>query len=903
MLLWFLRVFVSFALWFRYRIRVKGLKELNKENLKRPGGILFLPNHPAMGVDPLSVVKSIWARFPVRPLIIEYMYYAPLVHSVMKRVNAIPVPNNEVSSNSIKRRRSEKALEEVVAGLKRGENFLLYPSGRLKDTGYEFVGGASGAHKVISENPDINIVLVRSVGFWGSSFSKAYTGKSPPFFPTIKRGIFKSLKNLIFFNPRRDIELEFKVAPEDFPRNGNRMEINRYLEEWYNRPEGLRDPKSDVIGEPLKQVSYSIWGKDILEPMPPEEEELDPEINLDKIPAEIKDKIRNKFAEIAEVPPEKIKDTMVISRDLGLDSLDLAELVLFIEEEFNVRGVPVVELSSIARTYAIASGQIVVADEEAPTHDLSAWSTPIPKKVIDLAEGKTIPEVFLNNAKAHFKQVACGDDRSGVLKYDRVLLGAILLSKHIRKMPGNHIGIMLPASVGATLAVLATQLAGKVPVMINWTVGPRHLQSVMEAAEIQTVLSSWAFIDRLNNVDLTCIDDQLVMLEDLRREITLPQKLSALFLSKKSPKTILKKLHLDQIDENDPAVVLFTSGTEAAPKGVPLSHKNLISNVRSVFKTVDIYSDDVFFSVLPPFHSFGLTAGIFLELLSGMRVAYYPIPTNGLGMANGVEKWKATIVCGAPSFLKGMLKMAESSQLQSLRWVVSGAEKAPPELYELIKRHGLPDIFKEGYGITECSPVLTLNRPGVNPVGVGQPVEGVEILVVHPETEEVMGVNEEGLVLVHGPNIFNGYLDKSLKSPFKHLQGKRWYNTGDLGFLDAKGRLTISGRLKRFIKVGGEMISLAAIENALLQMAPKYGWKLEEEGPSIAVCAKESPEGRTPIHVFTRFETTPAELNKALREAGFSNLVKISETKLLDEIPLMGTGKIAYRAIEAAHLV
>jgi long-chain-fatty-acid--[acyl-carrier-protein] ligase len=901
---WFLRWVTKIALWFRYRIKTKGLEKITRENLDKPGGVLFLPNHPAMGVEPMSVVQAIWKRFPVRPIVIEYMYYAPVVHSLMKYINAIPIPNNEVSSNSLKRIRSDKALEEAAKGLKEGDNFIIYPSGRLKDTGYEFIGGASGAHRIISQNPECNIVLVRSIGFWGSSFSKAYTGKSPPLFGTMWQGVKHTFKNLLFFNPRRDITIEFEIAPDDFPRYGERLEINRWLEEWYNRPEGLRDPDSDVIGEPLKRVSYSMWKEEYLEPKPPKvEEEDDPEINLDKIPEETKKKVIDKIAEVANVPPHEIKTSHIIASDLSIDSLDMAEIVLFLDDEFDVKGVPVIELTTVGRTMAIAAKQIVVTEDEVEIKDLSPWKKPVKEeRKLHVAPGSTIPEVFLNNCAIMGHEICCGDDRSGVMDFQRVKLGVVILADYIKDLPGDNIGIMLPASVGATLTLLACQLAGKVPVMMNWTLGPRHLGSIMEQAEIKRVLSSWAFIDRLGNIDLGSIDDEVVMLEDVKRSISLFQKIKGALISKKSTKSLLKRFKIDSLKEDDTAVILFTSGTESAPKGVPLSHKNLLSNIRSIEKTVDIFSTDIFFSVLPPFHSFGLTAGCLLGTLTGMRVCYYPNPTNGQGLAKGCEKWRPTVICGAPTFLKNMLKAGEPDNFKTLRWVVSGAEAAPKELYDLMEEAGNKDVLKEGYGVTECSPVLTVNRLEVEPKGVGQPLEDVEIMIVHPETHEKLPMGEEGLIIAKGPNVFSGYLNKVSKDPFVKVDGANWYNTGDLGYLDELNRLTITGRLKRFLKIGGEMVSLGAIESALYAQSSKQGWKLGDEGPSLAVVGKEQEEGKPKIVVVATFDATVDQINKALRDEGLSQIVKVTDFKQLDEIPLMGTGKIFYRELEDKYL-
>lgn len=889
-------LFLKFLLWFRYRVTVKGLENINPKTLNKPGGVLFLPNHSSVFVDPAVISAAVWFKYPLRPVIVEYMYYVPGIHMVMKFMNALPMPNNEVSTNSLKRKRSEKTVHNLVEALRNGDNFLIYPAGRLKDTPVEVVGGASAVHNILQALPNTNVVLVRTSGLYGSIFSKAFTGRTPPFFPTFWKGVKIALKNLLLFTPRRKVTVEFLPAPADFPVRGTRMEINKYLENWYNYPEG---PKTKQPGEAFALVPYTFWSKEL--PKIEKKHAQDEEIDLSAIPEEVQEKVISKLSDMTEFPKESIKPEMDLSSDLGLDSLDMSEFVVYLQDQFDVRVIPTRELTTVAKAMALAAKQFTYAEEEEEEIETIGWKKPAVKKKAEIAEGKTIPEVFLNRCAQQSKEAACADLRSGVLTYGTLKLRVILLAEIMRKLPGDHIGILLPASVAATVSILAAQLAGKVPVLINWTVGSRHLESVVKLSGIQCVLTSWSFVDRLVNVDLSPIEDHLLMFEDIRREMGLKDKLQAWWRSKKSTKSLLHLFQSDKKDEKDTAVLLFTSGTESQPKGVPLSHRNILSNLKSICATTDFYNDDVFFGILPPFHSFGLTASSLFGLLSGMRVAYSPDPTEGKKLAKGIERWGATVTCGAPTFLKKILRSATPEQLKTLRFLVTGAEKAPQDLFQLAEELGIGNTIFEGYGVTECSPVLTCNRPGVPAFGVGQPLPGVEVIIVNPETEEIVPTGSQGMIIARGPNVFSGYLNKDVKPPFITIQGESWYLTGDLGFLDELGRLTISGRLKRFIKVGAEMISLGAIEDALIEIAPKKGWALAEEAPSIAVCGREIPDEKPKIAVFTRFPVTLDEINKALRELGFSNLVKISLVKELQELPLMGTGKIHYRQLEASH--
>lgn len=890
------------ALWFRYRIKVEGLDNLTPETLNRSGGVLFLPNHPSYFIDPIVATLAVFPKFPIRPMIVEYMYYTPMIHGLMRFMDALPMPNFVSSSNSLKRKKSEKVIQTVINDLKHGQNFLIYPAGKVKHSAYEAVGGASAVQRILNEAPEANIVLVRIKGLWGSRFSRALAGGAPTLGAIFLESLKIIFKNLILFTPRREITVELVPAPADFPRNASRLEINKYLEGWYNKPDGLTKQEGDLPGDSLMLVSYSRW-KDEFLPVRQANDSPDKEVSIENIPKNVKEKIYHKLAELKECDPATITPEMTLSADLGLDSLDTADLITFLNDQFDVTGVPANELTTVGKVLAIASKQIecesVVEDDKG---DISKWMRPIEKKRVSIAPGDTIAEVFLNQCARAGNSIACADGRIGIQTYSQLKLRSILLAEYLRKLPGKYIGIMLPASVASNLLVLACELAGKVPLMVNWTVGPRHLESVVKLSDVRVVISSWAFIDRLENVDLTGVDDRLVMMEDVIRELSIFDKLKAYFRSKQSTQAIMKTFGIDKLGKDSEAVLLFTSGTESMPKGVPLSNNNILSNLRAALTFQEVFSDDVIFGILPPFHSFGFTVSGILGLLSGTRVFYSPDPTDGKRLANSFALWHITIMCSAPTFIKGMLKAATPEQLKTMRLCVTGAEKAPPELFEMLKNFGKPDCLIEAYGITECSPGLTMNPVGGHSKGVGVRLPGIELMIVHPETEEKLPVGQRGLILAKGPNVFNGYLNPGISSPFTTISGERWYKTGDLGFLDAEGILTISGRMKRFIKMGGEMVSLASIEDALLQMAPRKNWPTSDEGPSLAICAKETAGEKTKIFLFSRFEVSIDDVNNSLKEAGFSNLVKVSAVTKLPEIPIMGTGKINYRQLESEHL-
>jgi len=449
---------------------------------------------------------------------------------------------------------------------------------------------------------------------------------------------------------------------------------------------------------------------------------------------------------------------MDLSADLGMDSLDQADILSFLAEQYDVKGIQPGEVTSVGKTLQLAAGLIkpTKLQQDEVDHNMKVWNKKVSHKEISFPDGETLPEVFLRNCDRWPSKAACADVRTGVLTYRQLKMKVLILAEYIKTLPGENIGILLPSSVTANVCVLATQLAGKTPVMINWTVGPRHLDTVIEVSRIEKVLTSWAFLERVENVDFGPIDDMLVMLEELRNVLAIGDKIKGFSRSYKSADKLLRIFQGSKLTRESRAVILFTSGTEGMPKGVPLSHRNLISNMKAVIKTIKIYTDDVVYGFLPPFHSFGFTITGLLPLLGGMKVVYYPDPTDSAYLAKGIKEWGVSIIASAPTFIRGILSAADKDGLDSLRLVVSGAEKAPIGLTRWIKKE-TKATYAEGYGITECSPTVSVRIDGCADDGVGKPIADVELSIVHPEKHTVLPQGKRGLILVHGPNVFSGY--------------------------------------------------------------------------------------------------------------------------------------------------
>ena len=517
---------------------MQGKETLTPQALSKPGGILFLANHPAE-IDPLILITTFWFPFKPHPVAIDYLFRKPLIRSLLGIVGALSIPNFDASSNSYKRREMQKTYARIFSSLDHKENFLIYPAGSLKNGPEEVIGGASGIHTILQTKPETNVVLIRTTGLWGSTFSRAPTGKTPDLGKTFFSSFKVLLRNFIFFTPRRDVLVECTPASADFPWKGDRRDLNRYLERWYN----AQGP------EPLNLVSFSHFRKDcpiIKEKITREE------IDLDRVLPEIKQGVIEEIVKVARVPRSEITLTSHLAQDLGFDSLDLAQLIVALKEKFGINSLNASDLSTVGSVIAYASKmQVGSAEEEEKGKVGSTWGEEKQRPRSLYPEGETILELFFDTCERMGRYSACADQIAGELSYKRLKIGVILLAEVIRKIPDERIGIMMPASVAVNAMILATMLAGKIPVMINWTLGERNLISIVEQAKINITLSSWNFLDRLDNVELDGLDDRIILLEDLRHSFSIFDKMKAYRRSRRKTKVLLKLFGVDQILRKD----------------------------------------------------------------------------------------------------------------------------------------------------------------------------------------------------------------------------------------------------------------------------------------------------------------------------------------------------------------
>jgi len=859
----------------RYKVEVRGLDQLNSR-IQKGKGALFLPNHTAF-LDPIMMSLWFWPKFHLRPLVVEYVNRMPIAKTLIHMAKGISIPNFETSINQYKIKKAENTFSRILEGVSNGDHFLIYPSGKVKKQPQEVIAGASGVYDILQKCPNVEIVLVRITGFYGSSFSTALSKHPPDPLRMVKKHFKTLLKNGIFFTPRRKIYIDLEIAPSDFPRTGTKLELNNYLENWYNQ---YRDDQGMIHkNEPLKLVSYSVWKSDL----PTVEKTLESTAATKHISEETRTKVYAEIRKILDKTTLEIRPEMELGRDLGMDSLNIAELMSFLIQKYSAKTHSVGDLSSVQRVLEIAEEKEKI-ENAAPVQTVIEDEINRPPPFCPI--GNTFPEAFLNACKRMGNHYAISDERAGNLSYNKCKKSVLVLAEYFRKIPEKQIAILLPSSAAAYITILALEFAGKVPVMLNWTLGPRYLEQMMEISGAKTIISSWAFLEKLNFVDFGTTADKIVFLEDIKSKLTLRMKLKGLFFPSKI-----------RLDEKDPAVILFTSGTEGKPKGVPLSHKNILSSMPSAFKILSktMSSNSGWHAFLPPFHSFGFSCSGFFPLFSGVRIACSPDPTDSQALKNAIKKWKLSHICIVPTFLRRLIHAATGDELDSLKLIVIGGEKAVPELYDLVANHLKKAKLIQGYGITECAPVVSIQDADLEPVGVGQLLSHLEVLTIHPETQEPLIRGAEGEICIHGDSVFSGYLG-DVKSPFIQIEGKSWYRTGDLCYLTPDNSVIFSGRLKRFIKLGGEMISLGAIEEALHNHLLEKG-HIPPEPPSIAVCAEESNAEKPRLIVFSSVALETDTANEILNQSGFSRLVKISSVQRINEIPISSTGKTNYRKL------
>lgn len=487
-------------------------------------------------------------------------------------------------------------------------------------------------------------------------------------------------------------------------------------------------------------------------------------------------------------------------------------------------------------------------------------------------------KAFVQAAKTYGpSRVILEDTVTGSLTYKRMLIGTRVLAKRFAAMSkrGEALGVLLPNANGVVVTLLALQSAGRVAAMLNYSSGPANVVSAIKTARISTVLSSRAFIEK---AELQSLADAIeangttiVWLEDVRQSVGTLEKVSAALQWKRA---------VAPVDPKDPAVILFTSGSEGEPKGVVLSHRNIHANAAQAEARFSISVEDTLFNVLPVFHSFGLTGGTILPLLFGVRLFLYPSPLHYKLIPAAAAKVRPSIMFGTDTFLMGYARTAKDTDFESLRFVVAGAEAVKQQTRDLYRERFACRVL-EGYGMTEAAPVVAANtctqdRPG----SVGRLLPGISVRL-----EPVEGIEEGGRLWVSGPNVMIGYMKSDRPGELQPLTDG-WHDTGDIVSIDREGFVAVRGRVKRFAKIAGEMVSLGAVEMLVQALWP--------EDRHAAVSVPDRRKGERIVLATTKQHPDKQEIVAYGKRAGVTELMVPSEILPFPEIPVLGTGKTDY---------
>jgi acyl-[acyl-carrier-protein]-phospholipid O-acyltransferase/long-chain-fatty-acid--[acyl-carrier-protein] ligase len=498
----------------------------------------------------------------------------------------------------------------------------------------------------------------------------------------------------------------------------------------------------------------------------------------------------------------------------------------------------------------------------------------------------TLGREFFSACKKYPKRLLYKDVAKTEVSYGKALVGAFVLGNHFSRFPDKNIGMLLPNLAATALIFLGLQLFRKVPVFLNYSSGPGALKHAMELGDLNVIITSRKFMETIKLDYAVFEGKKLVYIDNLKQEIHLGNKLLGLWRSA-HPGSFSRSL---PDEHKETAVILYTSGSEGVPKGVCLSHENIISNIHQALSKVDLRETDYFLNALPMFHSFGLTVGTILPMFAGASVFLYVSPLHYRVVPEIAYDQGCTILMGTNTFLNGFSKKAHPYDFHALRYIFCGAEALSDTVFErYAKTFGLRVM--SGYGVTECSPVISINNAIEHEYGtVGKTLPGIEHKLMPVE-----GVDSKnghvGRLCVKGKNMMKGYLKNENGNRKYLIEDQGWYDTGDIVEVTEKGFLRIVGRLKRFSKISGEMISLTAIEEALTR---EFG-----DGKDMAVMAvADERKGEKLILITNNKQIELKGARERLKARGFSELACPKDIRFIKEIPKLGTGKVDYMKLK-----
>jgi len=511
---------------------------------------------------------------------------------------------------------------------------------------------------------------------------------------------------------------------------------------------------------------------------------------------------------------------------------------------------------------------------------------------------ETLGSRFVRQAKRRWPALCIADSTGRELTFGRTLVAALLLSRAIgRLVPARApIGLLLPASVGGALANIAATFAGAVPVNLNFTAGHDAMAAAIERCGIETILTSRAFVKKAG------IETRrgMIFLEDVLARTRAPARAAMLAAARLLPAPAIERLFLAPTSPDALATIIFSSGSTGVPKGVMLTHANLVSNIDAANRVFRLQPDDVMLGVLPFFHSFGFTATLWLPLCIGCAAAYHANPIDAKTIGELAAAYRATILFSTPTFCAAYVRKIQRAQFAHLRLAIVGAERLrDPIALQFKERFGV-DLL-EGYGCTEMAPVVAVNVPdesesarrpaaGAPRGSVGRPLPGIDAKIVDLESGDGPLVGREGLLLVRGPNRMAGYLGDPDSTRAAVRDG--WYLTGDVAMIDADGFIHITDRLSRFSKIAGEMVPHLKVEEELQAL-------LAEPSTCVVTAIEDPVKGERLIAFHTDPNATPQALCDRLNESSLPKLwiPKREDLRFVESIPTLGTGKVDLRAV------
>jgi acyl-[acyl-carrier-protein]-phospholipid O-acyltransferase/long-chain-fatty-acid--[acyl-carrier-protein] ligase len=516
--------------------------------------------------------------------------------------------------------------------------------------------------------------------------------------------------------------------------------------------------------------------------------------------------------------------------------------------------------------------------------------------------GEVLGRQFVRTAKRQLRSFCMADSSGKTLTFGRALAGGLVMSRWIRRHARGeaNIGLLFPASVGGAIANIGTSLAGKVAVNINFTAGREAMAAAVERCEIRTILTSRVFLSKAGLEPA----EGMVFLEDVLREVGAFEKVRSLLAAYVLPAWLLNRLAVREADSGQLATVIFSSGSTGVPKGVMLTHRNILANIDSVGQLFDVKREDVLLGVLPFFHSFGYTGTLWFPLIAGFGVAYHPNPTDAKTIGELAERYSATFLISTPTFCATYVRKCRPEQFAHLRYAMVGAEKLREPIAKAFREKFGVDLL-EGYGSTEMAPIVSVNVPDVDADGVrqmgvsrgtvGHPVPGVVAKIVDPETGDGPLFGKTGLLLVNGPNRMAGYLGDPDKT--REVMRDGWYVTGDIAEIDDNGFIRITDRLSRFSKIAGEMVPHMKIEEYIAALC-------DEHAACVVTAVPDEVKGERLVAFYTDSTLAPQDLwdRLCLLDVPRLWLPKRDDLRRVESIPTLGTGKVDLRQVRQLAL-